>query len=138
MEKPCSYPCRLVVHSLPEGRSHIDVFVDPGKNEPLVTFELPISWLERFDCNERGGGEEKFKVVINALKTTPAGGDPLDPKGPIYRIPACRKEDHRPLYMHHTGAIGNDRGVIRQLADGTFEGDPWSATILEVRLEPTF
>jgi hypothetical protein len=83
------YPSRFALHTLDDGNSHIDLFIDTGA-EFLTTYEI-----------ESGRIEDTIKYLMNHQKLLIIS-NPIEDE---FRLKAIRKRDHRKIYMHHEGLI---------------------------------
>ena len=112
-------PCRIVRHDLPDGDSHLDIFIEhPSllESELLLTYEI-------------SGTAQN--ILLQAIRSNPDSAVVLQEwdekklinyteKFPI--IEARRKKNHRLLYREYEGPLSGNRGNIVEIARSQFFG----------------
>ena len=97
------YSFRVVLHVLPSGEKHLDLFIRLPEADLLPTYEISAEHLEEF--------RELFGKKIAVRSEQDSAG-----------IPAVRKADHRLLYWTYEGNISRNRGRIIEIAQGVCQG----------------
>jgi len=104
-----------VLHSLPDGREHLDLFIRQNEGEGLITYEISGPSMKIF-FEMLGQTEEK--IVLHSVMASKSG-----PLLGISSIQAVRKSEHRPLYWTHEGEISRNRGSIREIIRAELSGE---------------
>ena len=117
------FECRIVLHEMASGESHLDLFIKRPDREELITYELAGRLYKYFE-NLRISEELKSnKILLIARSVTAIGRDEK-------LIPAFRKKDHRTLYWDYEGEISDNRGRITEIVRGAISGDIEAENIL--------
>ncbi len=112
---PGDFSFRLVRHDLEDGSAHLDLFIDVGPGEELVTYELPMDFLSELRQMEQARLEARTDENDADSDLAPAQGD----------FRAGLKAPHRRKYWTYAGEISGNRGRIREIARGIIRGGAW-------------
>lgn len=118
-------PCRLAKHTLADGSSHYDLFIDTESESLLVTIEIHFNKSDLkmlFDFLDSSGKYGSFISRID-FSADFFPDESVDPGNFLtLKVRGCRKQDHRRLYMKYTGEISGGRGSLFDLASGYYSG----------------
>ena len=108
-----SYKARLALHHQnPHQPDHIDLFIDPGLDKALLTYEINYDLLDYIAQKDYRYG---FIIQLRA------DSNPVSHTDKYFR--AIQKSDHRRKYMSFSGQIP-DKGAIQTISTGVIQSLP--------------
>ena len=128
-------PCRVVLHVLPDGQQHLDLFIKSHDAINLITYEISGSSVNNFyntfniEYSEELNNGFINKKMIKSEIAIVASEIPFNESGKKSSLIAIRKADHRTKYWYYSGNISLNRGEIFEIAVGKFRADSFSAKI---------
>ena len=100
-------PCRFALHTLPDGSSHIDLFISPDETGDLRTFEISSEYLKSLEKCFHEKSPPLFLITDSST-----GGN---------SIPLVEKRPHKRIYLEFEGIIEGNRGVLIHMGYGFLE-----------------
>lgn len=115
--------CRLAVHTLPDGNSHVDLFICPEDSGDLLTYEIASENIPSLEILFQKKKNPVF-ILTDSRKFSDRENCSALSGGSALQIPLTEKKPHRRIYMTYEGILSDGRGEIKHLGSGFLEKIP--------------